>query len=153
MLRKPELEFVFEVRAELGAALEVGQNPRGFRRIIPITGGTFEGPNVKGRVLPGGADWQSIRSDSLAEIDARYTLETNSGELIYVRNSGIRHCPPDVMKRLTAGETVDPSLYYFRTVPRFETAAPAWMWLMRSIFVCSGERHAREVCLRFWCVL
>lgn len=147
---KPELEFLFEVRAELGAPLDIGQHSHGQRRIIPIIGGTFEGPNVCGSVLPGGADWQLIRSDSLAEIDARYTLETDSGELIYVSNSGIRHAPPDVMNRLVSGELVDASLYYFRTVPRFETAAHRWAWLMRSIFVGRGERHPSQVLLRFW---
>ena len=153
MPSKPELEFVFEVRAELGPALEIGQHPLGLRRIIPITGGIFEGPNVRGRVLPGGADWQLMRSDSLAEIDARYTLETDSGELIYVTNSGIRHGSPDIMKRIMAGETVHPSLYYFRTLPNFETAAPAWGWLMRSIFVCCGQRYPLEVRVQFWHVL
>ena len=146
----PELEFLFEVRAELGAARDIGRHSLGRRRIIPIAGGTFEGPSIRGRVLSGGADWQLIRGDGVAEIEARYTLETDSGELIYVRNSGVRHAPPDVMNRLTAGEALDPSLYYFRTVPSFETAAPAWAWLMRFIFVCLGERYPTQVVLGFW---
>jgi hypothetical protein len=100
--------------------------------------------------LPGGADWQLIRPDSVAEIDARYILRTDAGELIHVRNAGVRHAPPDIMKQLSAGERVDPSLYYFRTVPSFETAAPAWAWLMRSIFVGLGERYPSQVLLRLW---
>ncbi len=148
-----DLECVFELRADLDEAVEVGETAWGVRRIIAIRGGEFEGRFVRGRVLAGGADWQLIRSDGIAELDARYTLETESGELIYVRNRGIRHGPEDVMSRLRAGESVDASLYYFRTVPTFETAARACAWLMRSIFVCSGARFSREVRLRFWRVL
>ena len=153
MPTNPELEFMFEVCAELGTPLDIGQHSLGRRRIIPIGGGTFGGPKIRGRVLPGGADWQLIRPDGLTEIDARYTLETDGGELIYVRNCGIRHGSPDVISRLNAGESVDPSLYYFRTAPSFETASADYAWLMRFIFVCSGERYPREVRLRFWRVL
>jgi hypothetical protein len=149
----PELEFVFELRADLETALELGQTPRGFRRLIPIVGGEFDGPSIRGRVLPGGADWQVVRSDGIAEVDAQYALQTDKSELIYVRNRGIRHGTDEVMKRVMAGETMEPSLYYFRTTPTFETAVPRYSWLMRSIFICSGERHARAVRLRFWRVL
>ena len=81
----PRLVFAFEVRAEVAAPLEIGRLPRGVRRIIPILGGTFEGPALKGRVLPG-ADWQIIQQDGFSELDTRYALETDSGELISVRN-------------------------------------------------------------------
>ena len=153
MSPKPDLELAFVLRADLGEVLDLGQTPRGVRRIIPILGGAFEGPSIRGRVLPGGADWQLIRGDAVTEIHARYALQTDSGELIYVQNPGIRHGPSDVMKRLNAGEVVDPSLYYFRSVPKFETAASGCAWLMRSIFVCCGERYPREVRLGFWRVL
>jgi hypothetical protein len=146
----PALEFAFEVRATLAPPLEIGRTPHGERRIIPITGGTFEGPEIKGRVLPMGADWQLIRPDGVAEVDARYTLETSDGALVAVSNRGIRHGPPEVIARLRAGEPVDPSLYYFRSVPSFETSAPELQWLTRSIFVASGERHAAHVVIRFW---
>ena len=105
---------------------------------------------MKGHVLPGGADWQIVRADGLAELDTRYTLETDDGKLIYVQNPGIRHAPPEVTARLMAGQPVDPSLVYFRSAPRFETSAPELAWLMRSIFVGTGERQPADVILRFW---
>jgi len=117
---------------------------------LSILGGTFEGPALKGRVLPGGADWQIIQADGLSELDTRYTLETDSGDLIYVQNRGIRHAPADVMERLLAGEPVDPAQVYFRTTPVFETAAPSLQWLTRSVFVGTGERQPLTVTIRFW---
>jgi Protein of unknown function (DUF3237) len=150
----PALEFAFEVRAEVADPLVVGELPNGTRRIIDILGGTFEGPGIRGRVRPGGADWQMIRrEDGFTEVDARYTLETDSGSLIYVQNIGIRHAPPDVMRRLNAGETVDQSEIYFRAVPKFETGDPELEWLMRSIFVCTGERYPNGVIIRFYRLL
>jgi Protein of unknown function (DUF3237) len=113
----PGLVFAFEARVEVGAPLEVGQLPRGMRRIVPILRGTFEGPGIKGKVMPGGADWQMIGADGFSELDTRYTLETDTGRIIYVQNVGIRHSAPDVMQRLLRGEAVDPKLVYFRTVP------------------------------------
>jgi hypothetical protein len=149
----PRLEFAFEVRAEVANPTVVGELPTGTRRIIDILGGTFEGPRLKGKLLPGGADWQLIREDGFTEIDARYTLQTETGHLIYVSNIGIRHAPPEIMKRLNSGEKVDPSLIYFRAVPKFETAAPELQWLMRSIFIATGERYPNGVLIRFWRVL
>jgi hypothetical protein len=146
----PQLEFAFEVRAEVADPTVVGQVPNGLRRIIDITGGTFEGPGLKGKLLPGGADWQIIKEDGFTDIDARYTLQTDAGDLIYVTNVGIRHAAPEVMRRLNAGETVDQSEIYFRAIPKFETAAPELQWLMRSIFVSTGERYPNGVIIRFW---
>jgi hypothetical protein len=146
----PKLEFAFEVRAEVANPTVVGTVPGGTRRIIDILGGTVEGPKLKGKVLPGGADWQMIREDGFTDIDARYTLQTDSGHLIYVSNVGIRHAPPEVMKRLNAGEAVDQSQIYFRAVPKFEAAAPELQWLMRSIFLATGERYPNGVVIRFW---
>ena len=149
----PKLEFAFEVRAEVADPTIVGEMPTGLRRIVEIRGGTFQGPKVKGKLLPGGADWQLIRQDGFTEVDARYTLQTDSGQLIYVSNVGIRHAPPDVMKKLNAGQTVDPSLIDFRSTPKFETAAPDLQWLTRSIFIATGERFPNVVVIRFWRVL
>jgi hypothetical protein len=146
----PALELALELRAQLGAPLEVGTVPGGRRRIVQILGGTFEGSGLKGRILPGGADWQIVRADGLAELDTRYTLETDDGRLIYVQNAGIRHASPEVTARLMKGEPVDPSLVYFRTVATFETPAPELAWLMRSIFVGTGERYPTDVLIRFW---
>lgn len=146
----PKLTFAFEVRAQVAAPLEVGQVPAGRRRIVQITGGTFEGPGIKGKIVPGGADWQLIQADGFSQLDTRYTLETDKGQIIYVQNAGVRDAAPDVMKKLLAGEAVNPSLVYFRTVPRFETSAPELQWLARSVFVGTGERYPSDVVIRFW---
>lgn len=146
----PELSLAIEARAQVGPPLDLGSIPAGRRRIIPILGGTFEGSGIRGRILTGGADWQIVRSDGVAELDTRYTLETDDGKLIYVQNAGIRHASPEVTAKLMKGEPVDPSLVYFRTVPKFETSAPELAWLTRSIFVGTGERYPADVLLRFW---
>ena len=146
----PGLVFAFQARVELGSPMELGQVPRGRRRIIPIVGGTFEGPGLKGRVLNHGADWQIVRIDGVSELDTRYALETDAGHLIYVQNAGMRHAEPEVLAKLAAGEIVDPQLVYFRTVPTFETSAPELQWLTRSIFVATGERYPTHVVIRYW---
>jgi hypothetical protein len=146
----PALTFAFELRAQVGEPLEIGQVPHGRRRIVEILGGTVRGPSFSAKVLPGGADWQLIQPDGFSELDTRYTLETEQGQRVYVQNAGIRHAPPDVMQKLLAGQTVDPKLVYFRTVPKFETAAPELQWLARSVFVGIGERFPTEVVVRFY---
>jgi hypothetical protein len=146
----PRLTFALELRVNVGAPVEIGAVAAGRRRIVPIQGGSFEGPQVRGRVLNGGADWQIVRADGFTELDTRYTLETDRGELVYIRNAGIRHAAPDVIARLLAGEDVDPALVYFRTVPVFETSAPGLQWLTRAIFIGDGERHPDHVAVRVW---
>jgi hypothetical protein len=144
------LTFAMELRVRVGTPVEIGVVARGRRRIVPILGGTFEGPDLAGDVLDGGADWQIVRDDGLSELDARYTLRTDRGELVYLQNAGIRHAAPDVIAKLLAGEAVDPALVYFRTVPVFETAAPRLAWLTRAMFVGDGERHPDFVVVRVW---
>jgi hypothetical protein len=147
----PALVFAFELRATVGDPVVIGEVPHGLRRIVAITGGTVRGPMMNGIVLPNsGADWQLIQPDGFSELDTRYTLRTGKGELVYVQNVGIRHAPPEVMQRLNAGQIVDPGLVYFRTVPKFETAAPELQWLTRSVFVGVGERSPNEVIVRFY---
>jgi hypothetical protein len=146
----PTLTFAFELRAQVADPLEIGQVPHGRRRIVEILGGTVKGPGLSAKILPGGADWQLIQPDGFSELDTRYTLETDQGQRVYVQNGGIRHAPPDVMQKLLAGEQVDPKLVYFRTVPKFETAAPELQWLARSVFVGIGERFPNEVVVRFY---
>jgi uncharacterized protein DUF3237 len=141
----PTLQLLYTSRIDIAAPLEIGKAAYGQRRVINITGGAFAGPRLSGRILPGGADWQVIRHDGIAELDARYTLETADGALIYIRNWGLRHGPPGVIARLGAGETVDPGEYYFRTTPVFETGAPAYAWLNGIIAVAVGERRANAV--------
>ncbi|MGA0805896.1 MAG: DUF3237 domain-containing protein [Pseudohongiellaceae bacterium] len=147
---QPELEFAFEIRATVAQPRDFGVMDHGRRRVVDITGGTFEGPTIKGRIIPGGADWQSIQEDGLSRLDTRYALETDDGKLIYVQNAALRHAPPEVMARLNAGEIVDPGLVYFRTVPTFETSAPELKWLERSVFIGVGQRFPEDVRVQFW---
>ena len=149
----PQLEVAFTANITLGTAQEVGDTPHGRRRIIPITGGTFEGPSIKGTVEPGGADWQIIRPDNVAELDAKYTLRTDDGVLIYVVNKGYRHGPAEVIQRLSKGEAVDPSEYYFRASPVFETASERYNYLNRYVYLASGERKKDSVVIHFYKVL
>ena len=135
----PTLTFAFELRAQVAEPMEIGRVPHGRRRIVDILGGTVKGPNFSAKIVPGGADWQLIQPDGFSELDTRYTLETDQGQRVYVQNAGIRHAPPDVMQKLLAGETVDPELVYFRTVPKFETSAPELQWLARSVFVLDKD--------------
>lgn len=146
----PRLVFVFELRARVGAPVEVGQVTHGRRRIVPIQGGTIKGPMLNGTVVPGGADWQVIQPDGFTELDTRYTIQTDKGQLVYVQNPGLRTAAPDVMQKLLAGEPVDPKLVYFRTQPKFETSAAELQWLTKSLFVGVGERFPSEVVIRFF---
>lgn len=147
-----ETEFLCTIQVTLEPARELGQTPAGRRRIIGITGGRFSGPKLSGRVLAGGADWQVIRADGVAYLDARYTLETSDGALVYVNNLGYRHGPPEVLERLARGDDVDPALYYMRATPWFETAAPKYAWLNRTICIATGARRAAAVELEFYAV-
>ncbi len=138
-------EPIFTIHAELEAIMNLGQTPYGERRIIGISGGTVRGPRLSGRVLPGGADWQIIRADGAADIQARYTIESDAGARILVSSDGLRHGPPDVMERLARGDSIDPGQYYFRTAMRFETANASLDWLNRILAVARGAREARAV--------
>ena len=149
----PALEFVFEAHITLGPVQELGVTTYGKRRIIPITGGEFTGPTMKGTILPGGADWQTVRADGTADLDARYTLKTDDGTLIYIHNEGFRHGLPEVLKRLAKGEPVDPSEYYFRTTPVFETGLGKYYWMTRSVFIATASRNPESVVLKVWRVL
>ena len=148
----PRLERLFRATVEIGAPLSVGMTPLGERRIIPITGGRVEGERFSGEVLPGGADWQLVRPDGTALLEARYTLRARDGALVYVCNRGVRAGRPEVLARIARGEAVDPSTYYFRTTPRFETGAPQYAWLNDLVAVCSAARAAGAVTLDFFAV-
>jgi len=116
--------------------------------VINIVGGTCSGDGFAGVVLPGGADWQIIRSDGVAMLDARYTLRTDDGALVQVTSQGLRHGPPEVIARLARGEDVDPREYYFRTAMRFETGAAARLRLNTVLAIGFGRRAANAVHLR-----
>lgn len=116
-----------------------GKVPHGNRTFVPVSGGDFEGPRLRGTVIPGGGDWLLMRSDAVLELDLRITLETDDHALIYMTFQGLRHGPPDAIAALGRGEIVDPSTYYFRTLPRFETSAERYAFLNRIISVGEGE--------------
>lgn len=152
-LPEPKLEFIFEAKVTLDPVQELGITTYGKRRIIPITGGTFEGPNMKGTIVPGGADWQTVRTDGSADLEARYTLKTDDGVLIYIQNKGVRHAKPEVLARMAKGEKVDPSEYYMRTAATFEVAEGKYAWLTKAVVVSTGARMSDHVLLKFYKVL
>src|SRR5216110_2290239 len=126
----------------VSGAQKVGAGPHGTRTTAPIASGRFEGPRLRGRVLPGGGDWTLLRPDGVLELDLRLTLETDDGALIHMASFGLRHGPAEVIAALGRGERVDPSTYYFRTIPRFETAHPKYSFVNRLLAVSSGDRRA-----------
>ena len=148
----PSFEFIGQVDVAVAPPQMVGAGPTGERRVIPILGGTLTGPRLSGTVLPGGADYQLIRADGVAEIEARYTIQLGDGALLYVVNRGLRTAAPEDMAKLLRGERVPPERVYFRTNPVFETAAPAQAWLMRSLFLGFGERQSDSVRVRIFAV-
>lgn len=146
----PEIEFICEVRARVAAPMVVGHTPCGLRRIVEILDGTFEGPSLRGTILPGGADWQILRTDGVAELHAHYVLQTHDGVLIQVENRGLRHGPEEVLRRIAEGGHADPSEYYFRTTPVFEAPAGPYEWLNRNIFVATAMRGATTVTVQIF---
>ena len=141
-LPEPRLTKIFRLEATLGEALEVGNVARGRRRIVPQTGGTFSGPELNGILVPGAsADWQILLPDGSALADIRFTLQTDRGDLLYVRSHGVRHGSAEVLARLGRGEEVDASEYVFRTSTQIETAAPDLDWLNKGVFISVGGRQ------------
>jgi hypothetical protein len=154
MMIPPPLTFAFEARVLVGDPVDMGIGTDGLRhRMIPITGGTVAGPRLNGVVLAGGADWQRIHPvDGLTELEARYVIQTDDGHAISVINRGLRAGSPEILQRLATGERVDPSLYYFRATPQFQTGSAEHAWLSRTVFLATGERWPGEVVIRFWAV-
>src|SRR3954468_18307554 len=146
-------EPIFRVHCELAGMLDVGPAPFGHRRVVNILGGTVTGEKLAGRILPGGADWQILAADGSADIHARYTVKSDAGALIQVDSKGVRHGPSHVMAKLARGEDVDPAMYYFRTVMRFETAHPSVTWLNRVLALARGAREKNAVRLDVYEVL
>ena len=131
------------LRVMVATPRSIGAVPHGTRRTVPITGGDFEGPRLRGSVLPGvSADWLLLRADGVLELDLRATLRTDDGGLISMTSFGLRHGPPDVIEAMARGEAVDRAAYYFRTTPRFETAHPTYAFLNHLITVATGDRRA-----------
>lgn len=148
----PKLAKLCRARVKVASPLDLGATPAGTRRIIAIEGGTVEGERLSGEIVPGGADWQIVREDGTALLEARYTVRTHDGALVYVRNIGIRRGPREVLARIAAGEPVDPREYYFRSSPVFETGDPRYAWLNGIVAVGSAVRLRDEVILDFYAV-
>ena len=145
-LPDPRLTPVYRLDATVGTPLELGETAQGRRRIVPLTGGTFTGPEISGTLVPGAsADWQTVLPDATAVGDIRYTLRTNTGDLLYVQSRGVRHGPAEVLARLGRGEDVAPSEYTFRAATQIETASPDIDWLNKGIFVSVGGRQPAGV--------
>jgi muconolactone delta-isomerase len=142
----PHLTLVYRLDATLGEPLDLGDITRGHRRIVPLVGGTFTGPEISGTLVPGAsADWQTVLADGTALGDIRYTLQTNGGALLDVQSRSVRHGPAEVLARLGRGEDVDPGEYTFRAATHIETAAPELDWLNKGVFVSVAGRGAARV--------
>ncbi|WP_312182721.1 DUF3237 domain-containing protein [Arthrobacter sp.] len=140
------LTFLATISVQVGEPIEVGRTSAGLRRVIPILGGKVEGPQLRGTVLPAGADFQILRSSTLTELEAKYVLETDSGERLYVNNFGLRTGSEADISALLRGEPVDPARIYFRCTPRIEApAGGVWEWLSSRVLVGTGIRLPDEV--------
>ncbi|HVY41252.1 MAG TPA: DUF3237 domain-containing protein [Polyangia bacterium] len=136
-----ESRLLMNLQAAVGEPQRIGAVPSGTRVIVPIESGQFEGPRLRGRILPGGGDWTLLRRDGVLELDLRVTLETDDGALVLMSSFGLRHGPPEVLAALSRGERVDPTAYYFRTIVRFDTAHAKYLFLNRLLAVSTGDRR------------
>ena len=152
-LAAPGLARFADLSVQVAAPIEVGAISHGTRRVIPIVGGSCVARDWSARVLAGGADFQLIVNERMARLEARYVLETDAGDRIYVHNDAVRTAAPEVMARLLRGEPVEPAEVYFRCAPRFEASAPALAWMMERVFLGTGLRRPAEVAMRFFEVL
>ena len=152
-LLAPELKHFADLSVQVGQPIEVGAVGHGSRRVIPILGGTCKARDWTAHVLPGGADFQLIVNERMARLEARYVLETDAGDRIYVKNDAVRTASAEVMARLVRGEPVDPAALYFRCVPSFEASAPALAWIMERVFLGTGVRRPDAVVMRFFEVM
>jgi hypothetical protein len=148
-----QTKFLMTLAAEVGEIQTLGPGPLGERRLIPITGGSFEGPVLRGVVLPGGNDWQIVRTDGVLDLDARYAIREEGGAVIRVESRGMRHGPPEVLAALARGEEVDPAKYFFRSALRFETGDAKLSWLNKAMAVATAVRKARRVELTVYQIL
>lgn len=140
-----DLRPLLELTCDVGPVTSIGATPLGEVRLVQLLGGTFEGPELRGKLMPGGADWQQVRSDGSLEISARYLLESDAGEKVEVQSNGLRVASPEVLAALGRGELLPASRYYFRTAVRFRTAATRLARLNDLLAVSYGERRASSV--------
>jgi hypothetical protein len=149
----PSLEFFCELNVQIDPPLTVGDTPYGVRKIIPITGGFVTGPDLKGTIISGGGDWQVVRSDGVAEIEAHYQFKTIDDTVIYIKNTGLRVTSPEVAEKMARGEYVPGSEYYFRGFPKFEAPKGVYEWMNNCLFLCSGLRLPNRVLIHVWKIL
>ncbi len=138
-------KYVFSLAIKVGAPIVAGDHGHGIRRVIPILGGEVFGDGIKGTIFPVGADFQTIRSNGFTELEAKYAFELDDGAIVYIENIGIRFGRKELLDRIAKGETVDPALIYFRSVPKFETGSEKYRWLMENLFIGVGARHPDRV--------
>jgi hypothetical protein len=136
-------DFLFKIALEV-PVLALGDTPYGGRRIARVAGGSFDGPKLRGSVLSGGGGWMLLRDDGVLDIEVRIVLETDDDQMIYMHWKGLRHGPKEVIERLNRGEMVDPSRYYFRTTPYFETSSEKYSWLNRICSIATGSRVGEQ---------
>lgn len=146
----PSLVPMALIDCEVGPLLSLGPAPMGERRCVPLLGGTVDGSGLRGTIVPGGTDWQWLRSDGVLELGAHYIVATPDGGMVEITSEGLRHGPPEVMARLAAGEPVPADAYFFRTAMRFRTGHPAWAHLNKVMALARGTREARRVRLEVW---
>ena len=151
-MKEINTRFLFTLALEIQVS-SLGDTPYGRRRMFHFDGGSFDGPKLKGKVLPGGGGWSLIRRDDVMEVDVRLILETNDNHQIYAAWKGLRHGPKEVMDRLYQGEIVDPGAYYFRTTPYFETSSEKYSWMNRICSIASGSLSANARTLDVFQVL
>jgi hypothetical protein len=140
-----QTRYVFSLVIQIGAPIVAGDFGHGVRRIVPILGGDVRGEGISGTIFPCGADFQTIRPNGLTELEAKYAFEMDDGAIVYIENVGIRFGPKQLLDRIAKGESVDPALIYFRSVPKFETGAEKYRWLMENLFIGVGARHPDRV--------
>jgi hypothetical protein len=140
-----QTKYVFSLAIRVGTPIVAGDHGLGVRRIIPILGGEVRGQGIKGTIFPCGADFQTIRPDGFTELEAKYAFQLDDGAIVYIENLGIRFGPKQLLDRIARGETIDPALIYFRSVPKFETGAANYRWLMEHLFIGVGARHPDRV--------
>ena len=143
----PALLPMAQVRCEVGALVSLGAAKYGERRYVPLLGGVVSGPELNGHIVEGGVDWQVQRGDGVLEIAAHYVIRADDGGLIEVQSDGMRHGPPEVMARLARGDAVPRDDYFFRTLMRFQSGAPAWAHLNKVMALAVGQRLAKLVVL------
>ncbi len=145
MVSALQTKYVFSLAIKVGAPIVAGDIGHGIRRVIPILGGEVFGDGIKGTIFPVGADFQVIRPNGFTELEAKYAFEMDDGAIVYIENIGIRFGPKELLDRIAKGEIVDPARIYFRSVPKFETGAEKYRWLMENLFIGVGARHPDRV--------